>query len=241
MSDNGVDYGVDAPGVIRGMLVVGTTAIAAGTAATVLARAPIARWGGALVVAGGAVPLGLGVAMVGYARGGKHRLREWMLARQHWRGDEQVLDVGAGRGLMAIGAAGRLTTGRVTALDVWRSEDLSGNGADQLRANAAAEGVADRIEVLTGDARAIPLPDASMDVVLSVLCLHNIEPVTERDLACREIARVLRPGGRALIADYQGTARYADVFRRAGLIVQARHNLVRFCRSLMWVVEVHRP
>src|SRR5438552_9399431 len=43
---------------------------------------------------------------------GKRLVRDWMLRRIPWRGDERVLDVGCGRGLMMIGAAERLTTGR---------------------------------------------------------------------------------------------------------------------------------
>ena len=102
---------------------------------------------------------------------------------------------------MTVGAAKRVPRGRVIAIDVWRAEDLSGNGPAALSANGRAEGVSGQIEVRTVDARALDLPDASVDVVLSLLCLHNIEPATERARALREIARVLKPGGRALIAD----------------------------------------
>ena len=240
MSGEHIDYGVDAPGVIRGMLIAGSAGVTAGAAATALGSRPV-RWVGALLALGSAAPLGLGLAMVGYTRAGKYRLRDWMLARHRWRGDERVLDVGAGRGLMAIGAARLLTSGRVTALDVWRAEDLSDNGAEQLRANAIAAGVDSCVDIVTGDARALSLDTGSVDVVLSVLCLHNIEPAADRDEAVREIARVLAPGGRALLADYQGTARYATVLRDAGCVVESLHNLVRFCRSLMWVVEARKP
>ena len=135
-----------------------------------------------------------------------------MLGQIEWRGDETVLDIGAGRGLMAIGAAKRLSTGRVIAVDVWRATDLSGNGPDALLANAEIEGVRDRIEVVTANARKLDLPHGSVDVVFSVLCLHNIEPIADRASACREIARVLRAGGRGLIGDYVGTASYAVWF-----------------------------
>ncbi len=61
--------------------------------------------------------------------------------------------------------------------------------------------------------------DASFDVVLSNMCLHNIEPEADWDRACREIARVLKPGGVALISDYKNTRAYAEVFQQAGLDV----------------------
>ena len=47
-----------------------------------------------------------------------------------------------GRGLLAIGAAKRLKTGKVTGIDVWNPQELSGNSADAAKENAKAEGVA---------------------------------------------------------------------------------------------------
>src|SRR2546423_3467832 len=63
------------------------------------------------------------------------------------RGDERVLDLGCGRGAVLLMAAQRLTSGRAVGVDVWRRADQSGNSADATRANAAAEGVADRVEL----------------------------------------------------------------------------------------------
>src|SRR5262245_50202181 len=53
-----------------------------------------------------------GLGMVWYSYFGKLRMRERLLDRVPWRGDERVLDVGCGRGLMLLGAAARLTTGK---------------------------------------------------------------------------------------------------------------------------------
>lgn len=237
MRDDEPDYGVDAPGVMRGLTAGGVAGVAAGGLAAAALRHKGLRGAGALAAIGSLVPLGLGLAMRGYARGGKRRVRDWILARHAWRGDETVLDVGAGRGLLAIGAAERLTTGRVIALDCWRAEDLSGNGADALRANCALRGVADRVTIMTGDAAAMPIPDSSVDVVLSLLCLHNIEDADRREAACAEIVRVLRPGGRVLIGDYVKTADYARAFTARSLAVTGPISLVGVARSLMWVVD----
>jgi len=57
------------------------------------------------------------------------------------------------------------------------------------------------------------------DLVLSNLCIHNIPDQQGRAQACREIARVLKPGGVALISDFILTGFYRDVLRKAGLKV----------------------
>ena len=102
------------------------------------------------------------------------RFRERLLDSIPWRGDERVLDVGCGRGLMLIGAARRLTSGRATGIDLWQSEDQSGNRPETTRSNAAAEGVADRVEILTGDARKLPFEPGTFDFVVSSWALHNL-------------------------------------------------------------------
>ncbi|WP_376090834.1 class I SAM-dependent methyltransferase [Roseomonas sp. CCTCC AB2023176] len=233
-------YGVDAPAVMLGLAGGGAVGVAAGVAALAGGSGGFAA-AGAVVGSAALVPLGLGLGMAAYAVAGKRRLRDALLARVPWRGDEVVLDVGAGRGLMAVGAAKRVPRGRVIALDAWRAEDLSGNGPDGLQGNAEIEGVSDRISVVTGDAREMDLPDAGVDVVLSVLCLHNIEPAEDRSRACREIARVLRPGGRAVIADYRGTSGYARDFAAAGLVVRRHETAYGTALSLMSVVEAEKP
>jgi ubiquinone/menaquinone biosynthesis C-methylase UbiE len=79
-------------------------------------------------------------------------------------------------------------------------------------------------------------PDATFDVILSVLCLHNIPDAAGREAACREIARVLKPGGTALIADYTATPEYERAFRRAGLTIRAHRAHFRDALGLMWLV-----
>ena len=142
-----------------------------------------------------------GLLMLLYAKWGKFRHRDMMLNMLRWRGDERVLDVGTGRGLLLIGAARRLTTGRGTGIDVWSTKDLSGNSLSRTQANIDVEGVQDKVNIKSDDARKLSFPDASFDVVLSNLCIHNIPASDGRAQACREIARVLKPGGTALISD----------------------------------------
>lgn len=76
--------------------------------------------------------------------------------------------------------------------------DLSGNMLAAGRRKLAARGQADRIELVTGDAMAIPAPDRSFDAVSMAFGIRNVTGV---DVALREIRRVLRPGGRVLILE----------------------------------------
>jgi ubiquinone/menaquinone biosynthesis C-methylase UbiE len=148
---------------------------------------------------------------------GKLRHRDRLLERVAWRGDEDVLDVGTGRGLLAIGAARRLKTGRAVGVDIFSGRGKPGSPADALLQNAEIEGVAERVDVRNADARHLPFPDASFDVVLSSGGLHTIGDADGREEACLEIARVLKPGGLALVSDYRHTREYEQTFRAAGL------------------------
>ena len=128
--------------------------------------------------------------------------------------------MGCGRGPFLIGAAKRLKTGKATGIDLWQTEDQAGNSPEATMANARVEGVADRVELKDGDARKLPFADRSFDVILSSWALHNIYEREGRAVAVREIARVLKPGGRAALVDIRHADEYAEVLRTAGLEVR---------------------
>jgi arsenite methyltransferase len=140
---------------------------------------------------------------------------EWdrILDRLRLRGDERVLDMGCGRGAVLTAVARRLTTGRVTGVDIWSTRDQSGNAREVALHNASLEGVGDRVEIETGDMRALPFPDATFDLVVSSLAIHNIRSNDDRRKAVSEGFRVLKPGGRLVIADIRATSVYADALR----------------------------
>src|SRR3546814_20708266 len=98
---------------------------------------------------------------------GKVRLRDKVLATLPWRGDERVLDVGCGHGLMLAGAAQRLLTGRVIGIDIWRSEDQARNSPEATLRNLRLEGVSERVGVRTAAAPDLPFAAGSFDVVIS--------------------------------------------------------------------------
>jgi arsenite methyltransferase len=214
------DYGLDAPAVVVGNAVGGAAALAgAGIGWTALHRrhpVPAAVLGGWLAL-WGMVAVAQAGLMVRSSRAGKLTERDRLLDALPWRGDERVLDVGCGRGLLLIGAARRLETGRAVGLDLWRRQDQAGNDPAATMANAIVEGVATRVELCDGDARRLPFADQSFDVVVSSLALHNIPGAPGRAAAIGEIARVLKPGGRVAILDYRGTGQYAAALAAAGL------------------------
>lgn len=160
--------------------------------------------------------------MLLYSLHGKFTHRDRMLALHLWRGHEQVLDVGTGRGLMLIGAAKRLTVGHATGIDIWNKEDLSGNSAAATQRNLAIEGVANLCTLVSESAQQMSFPDATFNVIVSNLCLHNIYDKVARQQACAEIARVLKPGGITIISDYKLTKEYAETFRQNGLVVDRK-------------------
>ncbi len=203
-------YGVDGWPYVVGL--TGASALLA-TAAVAVPRLRLVA--GVAALAPG-VPAFLGLR---YVTTGKLRLRDLVLDQVGWRGDEDVVDLGAGGGLLALGAALR-TTGTVHAVDLFVGKDLSGNGLGRLNRNIRIVGVTDRVQVHRTDVRATGLPDGSADVVLSSLCIHNLSEAADRAAALDEAVRFLRPGGTLVISDLAHVEKeYAPRLRAAGLQV----------------------
>jgi len=235
------DYGIDAPGVVRNLLIIGIGLLMLGRFLPNLQIGPVNFRLRPTALATGTVCTLEGVLMILYAKAGKFRHRDRMLKLVHWTGGESVLDVGTGRGLLMIGAAKKLRTGQAVGIDIWSGKDLSGNTTENTLRNAEIEGVRDRVRIEDGDATAMKYSDGSFDVVLSNLCIHNIPTKEARDSACAEIVRVLKPGGKAIISDYKNTAEYARAFRSAGAsAVRREMNLLTTFPPLR-IVQVEKP
>lgn len=234
------DYGIDAPGVRRGMFIAGVgglllliAVVSAQAMGLVGAGRPSQAAGvlASLGVLAGVYGLFMGAYMTYASRIGKLRTRERMLdavgGLRSWRGNEAVLDVGCGRGLMMVGAAKRLgkESGSVAVgIDLWREQDQAANSATAALHNAAIEGVVDCVRIDTGDARALPYADGSFDVVLSHWVVHNLEPAADRLRALDEMLRVLRPGGVIALADIDGFAQYLSHLESRGVTQLQFHD-----------------
>jgi SAM-dependent methyltransferase len=195
------NYGIDAPNIVLTFLLIGLVGVV------------LSFWLRFLWIPASIFLLEC-LVMVWGSRLGKFQVRDKLLNSISWQGNERVLDVGCGHGLMLIGAAKRLRDGRAVGIDLWQKEDQAGNSREATLLNVRLENVADRVEIVDGDARKLPFGDNTFDVAVSSWALHNIYDRAGRDVAVREIIRVLKPGGRVSIIDIRHTAEYAEVFRQ---------------------------
>jgi ubiquinone/menaquinone biosynthesis C-methylase UbiE len=109
---------------------------------------------------------------------------------------EEVLDVGCGTGTLAIEVQQRVgATGRVFGVDPPGTQQIA-----RARSKAARRNVP--IDFQIGVIEQIAFPDQTFDVVLSTLMMHHL-PTSLKRQGLAEIARVLKPGGRLVIADFK--------------------------------------
>ncbi|HQR08384.1 MAG TPA: class I SAM-dependent methyltransferase [Gemmatales bacterium] len=212
------DYGIDAPELCRLFLLGGGTGVVTGSIIWRLSDdlqgvwqiiAPMVFWPGLSFLL-------TGLAMVWGSKVGKLRLRDRILDQLHLTGDEQALDVGCGRGLMLLGLARRLSTGRGVGIDLWQAQDQSGNAITATEENARREGVAEKVELHTGDMRELPFENKRFDIVVSSWAIHNIPDVAGRVQAIQQIDRVLKPGGQLVIVDISYIGEYQKELHRLG-------------------------
>lgn len=209
-------YGIDAPGLlpVAGLLLVGNIVLG------IFTRTP------GPFIGAGFIALFWGLGMHASLRG-KFVVWSRILDDLHLKGNENVLDLGCGRGAVLLMAAKRLNAGRAVGVDIWSRRDQSGNAAAATLRNAQAEGVADRVELETADMTSLPFENASFDVIVSNVAIHNIKTSAARRKAIDEAVRVLKPGGKLAIADLFATGDYVRWLRELGV-----SNVTR--RSVGW-------
>ncbi len=214
-----VNYGIDAPIVICVLLCAGVLAPFLGLfLSSVLKNSyPLLS----LVIKGqflltGVVLLIESASMVNSSKRGKKKYLIKAIAKLQLNGDEKVLDVGCGRGLFSIEIAKKLSSGKVTGIDIWQAKDQSGNSLSSALENICSEGVENRVEFKTANMCAIPFPDHSFDVLTSSLALHNVPSKEGRATALAEMARVLKPSGRLILIDFRNSSEYLSVLSQLG-------------------------
>jgi len=214
MSRQTPDYGLDAGRAVRAMFIVGPAAAIGGL---ILVRWTLSRHLGLAYALQtfGSCCLILATLMFASSRLGKLHARDRILARLNLRGDETVLDVGCGHGLLLIAAAKMLPRGHAVGIDLWSNWQQSDNSREATLTNAALEGVADRVSVHDGDIREMPFADRSFDAALAHFAIHNVVSREGRRQAIREIVRTLKQGGQVAISDLHGAALYADELRKS--------------------------
>jgi len=142
-------------------------------------------------------------------------LRGEILNRAMLQPDDRVLDIGAGTGLLALAAAPRVA--HVTALEI------SAAMCRRLQRHRGRMGITN-LDTLLAPASELPIGDRSIDVVVSNYCFHNMSD-DEKRRALGEILRVLRPGGRVVIADMMFRIGVGDARDRAILALLAKRML----------------
>ena len=145
------DYGYDAPYALLTFAALGAASVVAAIVSWWNQRVHVAATMGFY----GAFFLTNAFSFLYTTRRGKFQVWDEVLDELHLRGDERMLDLGCGRGAVLTAVARRLRTGQVTGIDLWSTHDQSGNSRDVTMRNASLEGVRDRIDIKTGDMRAL--------------------------------------------------------------------------------------
>ncbi len=140
---------------------------------------------------------------------------------------EQVVDVGAGTGLLTLPLAE--VAGTVWAIDI--SEPM----CRYLEVKAASAGL-ENIRAATSSAISLPLVDSSADLVVSNYCLHHLSDA-DKVRALTEVRRVLRPGGRLVLGDMMFSLSPTDRRSRRLMLDKVRGLLSLGPKGLLRIVK----
>jgi ubiquinone/menaquinone biosynthesis C-methylase UbiE len=207
------DYGTDAPNIVIGLGITGLFFCIASL-----------LWFTFLFI--GLLLTTLASLMLYSSKIGKCRQRDKLIDSLNIKGDEIILDIGCGKGLLLIAAAKKLTSGKAIGIDIWNNLDLSNNNPETTIQNAELEGVEDKVEVKTADMRSLPFLDHSVDIIIASMAVHNVKRKEDRQKTLLEILRVLKPGGKIALMDFKFTKEYLTVLKTRGFNNSVRSGLI---------------
>lgn len=213
------DYGIDAPPVVRALSISGILFCAASSKG--FSSSSYSLTTAYIFLIAGLLFITLALLMLYSSKSGKLKQRDRLIDSLSIKGNETIVDLGCGKGLLLIAAAKKLTSGKAIGIDIWKDTDLSKNNPDTTNRNAMLENVAERVEVKTADMRDLPFDDESIDIIVASMALHNIKNKEERKKALQEINRVLKPEGKIAIMDFKHTDEYVTALKEMG-----RRNVV---------------
>lgn len=212
------NYGLDAPATIKKCGTIGLVSLMIALALPIYL--PSNRWTHIITIIIYCIAFRFLMPTVTLTMGSlwfKFRDRDWLFEQLALTGNEVVLDIGCGHGLLLIEAAKRLTSGKAHGIDLWVQVDQASNSRDATLENAKIEGVEGKIEIHSGDMRKMPFASGSFDAITSSWAIHNIYDKVEREKALQEIIRVLKSGGRLAILDIHHAPSYAEFFKNNGI------------------------
>jgi arsenite methyltransferase len=220
------DYGIDAPGVRNGMMIISLIGLLiVGTDQVLyyvgqLQNQSISAILKNLGLMGFFYGTFMSLYMTWASRVGKLKTRDQLLGQAgeliNWTDVTLAIDIGCGKGLMLCGVAKLMSKGQATGYDIWSNKDQSQNSPEATKINAIIEGVNARVNIETADARNLPQDNATVDLLTSHWVVHNIEPQEEQQNALSEMWRVLKPGGVLILADIANVKQYKQYFQNLG-------------------------
>jgi SAM-dependent methyltransferase len=139
----------------------------------------------------------------------EERIRSPLLDHLDWDGQGTALDIGCGNGPLTTGLAKRYPRALVLGIDAWNAVwDYSRKTCE---ANAALEGVADRVTFQKASAVSLPFGDESFDAAISNFVFHGIADVRDKTQLVEEALRVVKKGGKFCFQDvHTGSGTYGN-------------------------------